>query len=95
MSAFLIATAAIKNPEKMQEYAQKSMATIAAFGGDPVVRGKVIGTFSGDSKYEMTAVVNFSDIQTIDNWYQSADYQALILLRDEAADVTIIKCSAR
>ena len=92
MSAFVIATVAIKNPEKLQEYAQKSMATIAAFGGEPVARGKVVGIFSGDAKYEMTAVVKFPDIQAIDSWYQSADYQALIPLRNEAADVTLVKC---
>lgn len=94
MSAFFIATAAIRNPERMQEYAQKSMATIAAFGGEPVVKGKVIGILSGDAKYQMTAVIKFPNVEAIDSWYQSADYQALIPLRDEAADVTIVKCAA-
>ncbi len=94
MSAFFIATVVIKDPEKMQEYAQKSMATIIDFGGEPVIRGKVIGILSGDSKHQMTAVVKFPDVEAIDNWYQSADYQALIPLRDEAADVTIVKCAA-
>ena len=35
-------------------------------------------------------VIRFPSIDAIDRWYHSDAYQALIPLRDEAADVTIV-----
>ena len=38
-----------------------------------------------------TAVVKFPDLEKLEGWYASPEYQALIALRDEACDMNIMK----
>jgi len=93
MSAFFIATPTVKSAEKYQAYGAKAGATIAAFGGQFVTKGKAEKALAGSCDHQAAAVVSFPDMETLDNWYQSAEYQALIPLRDEAADMTLIAYS--
>jgi len=90
MSAFFVATSRIKNPQKLAEYGAKAGATFAAFGGELVVRGKADDTLAGASDHQTVAVVRFPDTAAIKAWYQSPDYQALIPIRDEAVDMTLV-----
>ena len=94
MSAFFIATTTIKDPEKFQEYAGKAGATFAAFGGELSARGKAEATLAGQSDHQAAVVVRFPDLASLNSWYQSADYQALIPLRDQAVDMTMVAYSA-
>lgn len=89
MPAFFVATVSVKNPEKMKEYAAKSGPTFAAFGGTLLARGGLVETLTGAAAKPVTAVVQFPDAQAVSNWYASDDYQALIALREEAADMDI------
>ncbi len=90
MSAFFIATTTIKDSDKLQEYAGKAAQTFAAFGGKLLTRGKVESTLAGDSNHQAAAIVSFLDMDTLNAWYQSKEYQALIPLRDEAANMTLV-----
>lgn len=95
MSAFIIINVVIKNPEKFSEYVEQSLATLAQFGAEPLAKGKFMGEVSGSGvSHQMAAMVKFPDLESIDKWYSSDAYQALVPLRDESADVTIIKYSA-
>ncbi len=89
MSAFIVATSTIKDPEKMQEYAQKSMATIAAFGAELVVRGVYDRTLTGDKPHSSVAVIRFPNSDSLNRWYSSDAYQQLTGLREAAADITL------
>ena len=92
MSAFVIINVVIKNPEKFTEYMNKVSATLVKFGAQPVAKGKFAGTVSGSSMpHQMAAIVIFPDMDSIDAWYSSDDYQALIPIRDQGANVTIVK----
>lgn len=91
MSAFFIATVTVKNAEKYQEYAVKSKETFDAFGAAIIARGKYAGTLVGDAQHQAAAIVKFPDLEHLDSWHDSDAYQALIPLRDEAADFTITK----
>ena len=91
MSAFVIATVSIKNPEKFQEYAEKAGPTFAPFGGKPVVKGKFVGTLSGEATHSTAAVMQFPSLDEVESWYNSDAYQALIPLRQEACDMGIVK----
>lgn len=90
MAAFFIATLSIKNPEKFQEYAQKVPATLASFGGEFLTKGKVGEALSGSADHQAAAIVKFPDLQSVSDWYKSDAYQAIIPVRDEGADVTLI-----
>lgn len=91
MSAFFVAIVTIKNAERFQEYAQKSAPTFGLYDGEPLIKGKFVGTFCGDAQHNTTAVVKFPDLEKLEGWYASPEYQALIALRDEACDMNIMK----
>ena len=90
MSAFLIVEIIKKNEEKFAEYAAKATETVKSHGGEFLIRGKAIKTLVGEQpEHEFAGLVKFPDIQSIDDWYGSDEYQAIIGLRDEGADVKI------
>ena len=91
MSAFFVATVSVKNSDKFQEYAGKAMATFQDYQGELVLRGKAEGELAGSSNHQAVGIVKFPDMDTLNNWYNSEAYQAIIPLREEAADMTIVK----
>ena len=90
MSAFFIATVTIKDAEKFTEYGGKAGATFAPFGGKLLTKGKAEKTLAGESSHQTAAIVSFPDMAALEGWYQSPEYQALIPLRDSAADMTLV-----
>ncbi len=91
MSAFFIANVSVKNPELFQEYAKKAGESIAPFGGVVMARGKTEGVLEGNCNHKAVGIVEFPDMESLDRWYNSDDYQKIIPLRDHAADINIIK----
>ena len=89
MTAFIVAKVSMKNPEKFQEYAAGAKATFEKFGVELLARGKAIETFNGELDHQMTAIMQFSDIERATAWYNSPEYQALIPIRDEACDMVL------
>jgi len=90
MTAFFVATSRIKDSEKFAEYGAKAAGTFPAFGGTLVIRGKADQALAGHSDHQAVGVVRFPDMESLNNWYQSNEYQALIPLREEAADMTLV-----
>jgi len=89
MTAFFIATVKIRNADRFQEYAQKAGATFAAYGGELVIRGKLDGELAGTVDHQAVGIVKFPSPEALSNWFQSPEYQAIIPLREEAADMVI------
>lgn len=94
MTAYFIATIKLKNADKFKEYAKKFGPTIADFGGELVLRGKAEKALAGSADNQMSAIVKFPDMASLDGWFNSAEYQAIIPLRDEGADATIVAYEA-
>ena len=90
MAAYLIAHVKVKDPAKMQEYGAQAGATFAAFGGAPMVRGKVVEVLAGTHGGQAALIVKFPDAKSAHDWYHSPAYQALIPLREQAADVLLL-----
>lgn len=88
MAAYLIAFVKIKDATKFQEYAAAAGPTIAAAGGAVVARGKVVEMLAGELNVDSSLVAKFDSVEAAKAWYQSADYQALIGLRDQALSAT-------
>lgn len=89
MSTYLFVSVKINDPQKFQAYAQSAGATMAAFNAKTLARGKVIESICGENQADIAAVVEFDSTEQLKAWYASSDYQALIALRDEAADVNL------
>lgn len=90
MNAFVIATIRVKDGDKLKEYAAAAGPIVAAHGGDVPLRGALGASLDGPSEPHMTAIMRFPDLEAARNWYGSEAYQALIPLRDEACDMTLL-----
>jgi len=90
MPAFFVSTSKIKDPEKLQEYIAKAGPTFALFKGELLIKGKAGDTLVGASDHDVVAVAQFPDMEALNSWYNSPDYQAIIELRDQAVDMTMV-----
>jgi uncharacterized protein (DUF1330 family) len=94
MSAYLIGHITVKNPDKWKTYIEGVQLSLMPFEAEVVFRGKRATVLAGEHSHELTVVIKFPDQPTLQNWYHSESYQALISGRDEAADVVIISYDA-
>lgn len=91
MSAYVIGHITIRDPAKWQEYRSKVPETLVPWGGEILFRGGGATVLSGDHAHTDTVALRFPDARAARDWYDSPAYQALIPLRDEAAEVVLIR----
>ena len=63
----------------------------ADYGAEPVTRGKAMGSIAGVLAYDRVAILKFPDMHKLEGAFASDACQAIIPLREEAADITIVK----
>lgn len=90
MAAYLIGHIAIKDPLKWEAYRSQVPATLAPWNAELVFRGRQFAVFSGTHPHTDTVVIRFPDPAAVRRWFESPAYQALIPLREEAADVVLV-----
>ena len=90
MSACVIGHISVKDEEKWAQYRAQVPATLAPWGAELLFRGQRATVLSGDHAHTDTVVIRFPDAAAVDGWYQSAAYQALIPLRQQAADLDLV-----
>ncbi len=83
MSAFVVVQGTVTDPDKMQEYGAAAGPIVAAHGGELMARGP-IEVLSGSSNHKISVVIRFPDAAKARAWYESAEYQALIPIRESA-----------
>ena len=88
MSALMIATITVKDPEKFQQYLAKTQEVAALYGAELLVRGKVDRSLTDhDKDHGLVVIVRFPSIEKINEWIDSEKYQPLIPLRNEGAEM--------
>jgi uncharacterized protein (DUF1330 family) len=95
MSAYVIGHLTVKDPEKWVQYRAGVPATLAAFGGEVVLRGRRVAVLAGDHDHMDTVVLRFPDAAAVAAWYASPAYTALIPLREQAADMVLISYASQ
>ncbi len=90
MSVTVLVQVTVNDPEKFGEYGAVAGATIKAAGGEVVGRFRNSEVFAGDFRHSTFVLITFPDAAAAKGWYASAEYQAVIPLRDEASDVVIV-----
>lgn len=91
MSALMIATITVKNPEKFQQYLTKTQKVAAPYGAELLARGKVDRSLTAHVKdHDLTVIVRFPSIEKINEWFDSEEYQQLIPLRNEGTEMKMI-----
>ncbi len=90
MSALFISQITIKDAQKFEDYLSKSKQVASQYGAELVFAGGHAGTLNKTAHaHERVVVVRFKDVETIHRWHDSAEYQALIPLREESSDQLI------
>jgi len=92
--AYAIGHITVKDPVKWDEYRSKVPATIAPWNAELVFRGELAEVFAGQHTHRDTVVIRFPDLASLQTWYRSPAYQALIPLREQAAEVVLLAYEA-
>ena len=90
MPAYAIGHIRIKDPAKWIEYRDQVPDTLARWGGEVVFRARRSDVLHGEHAYSDVVVLRFPDAGAVARWHASPAYQALIPLRDQAAEVLLI-----
>lgn len=93
-SAYLVGHVTVKNAEKWAEYRSKVPATLAPWQAELLFRGTQAATYSGHLEHPEIVVIRFPDTASIDQWFRSAAYQALLPVREQAAEVLLLSYQA-
>ena len=75
-AAYIIVEMKISNPEQYKQYMAAAPASIAAAGGEYVVRGGRCETIEGDWKPARVAILKFPSFEKAKAWYEGEQYRA-------------------
>lgn len=75
-AAYVIVELKISDPERYKDYMAAAPATIAAAGGDYLVRGGPHETLEGDWQPARVVVLRFPSYQQAKAWYDGEAYKA-------------------
>ena len=89
-AACVIGHITVRDAQKWAEYRSKVPATLTPWGGELLFRGRKIAVMSGEHAHAETVVVRFPDARALCGWFASPAYQALVPLREQAADVVLV-----
>lgn len=89
-NAYVIGHITVRDAAKWDAYRGAVPATLAPWGAELVLRGKRMAILAGEHTHADVVVIRFPDQAAVDGWHSSAAYQALIPLRQQAADVVLL-----
>ena len=94
-NAYVIGHITVKDQERWAEYRSEVPATLKPWGAKLIFRGRLDSILSGNHDHADTVVIRFPDLDAINSWYSSPEYQSLIPLRKEAAEVDLLSYEAQ
>jgi len=90
MSAFIVATVTIHDPDRFAEYGKRVAGLSERFGGESVMKGPVTEALEGDVVIgERVVVTRFPDADAARAYIASPEYQTARLHRGDAATVAM------
>ena len=90
MAAYIFATIEINDPAAYDDYRRRVPAVIAAYGGRYLVRGGAVERLEGDAPMHRLVIVEFPDMTRLKTFYNSAQYQLLLGIRQRSAKSTVL-----
>ncbi len=94
MAAYLIGNIRVKDEALWQRYVAGVRESLAPHAAEVVFRGGLNTELAGEQPYPLAVVIRFADQAALQRWFQSDAYQALIPLRERAAEVIIASYDA-
>jgi uncharacterized protein (DUF1330 family) len=89
-SAYIIGHITVKDAKKWAEYRVKVPATLKPWGGELVFRGRLSSVLSGNHEHSDTVVIRFPDLESLNGWHTSLEYQSLLPIREKGADIDLL-----
>jgi uncharacterized protein (DUF1330 family) len=87
MSAILVSRIRMRDPEQMKAYGVAAAPTVAAQGGEVLVRGQFVEALLGEGSSHVTGIMRFPSVDAVQTWFASAEYRALTDLRNAAGEM--------
>lgn len=94
MPAYLVGHITVRDQKKWEIYVAGVKRSLEPFHAKVVFRGTRQAVLAGRHEYDQTVVISFTDQAELQRWFRSEAYQALVPIRDSAADVVLISCDA-
>ena len=89
-NAYVIGHITVKDANKWDVYRSRVPATLAPWGAELVFRGKGATVLAGEHAHSDVVVIRFPSPEAANGWHSSAAYQALVPLRQQAAEVVLL-----
>ncbi len=90
MSAYLIAQMEVTDPETYEEYRGQVAPTVERYGGRFLVRGGAVQELEGEWTAKRMVVIEFPDMASLREWYQSDEYERLKRIRQSSSTATVL-----
>ncbi|ATE62059.1 DUF1330 domain-containing protein [Thauera sinica] len=87
--AYVVGQVTVKDEGKWAEYQKKVPETFVQWNCEPVLRGRQFAALAGQCPHAGVVVLRFPSVDALKGWFDSPAYQALVPLRDAAADVVL------
>lgn len=92
--AYVIGHITVRDQASWDAYRAAVPATLVPWGAELVFRGRLEDVLGGAFSHPDAVVIRFPDMASLRGWFNSPAYQALIPLRMQAADVTLLAYTA-
>jgi len=83
---YAIFTEKVHDQAALDAYSRLALPTVSAAGGKVIVAGPPAGLIEGNWHGDRTVIIEFESVEAAREWYNSAQYQAVISQRHAAAD---------
>ncbi len=90
MPAYIVVETDVHDPEQYEQYKAASPGAVAAFGGRFIVRGGELAVLEGDWHPKRVVILEFPDLETAKEFYESERYQEAKKLREGAANLRMV-----
>ena len=85
MAAYVVVDVTVTDPVAYQEYAKLVPATIAAYGGEYIIRGGAVETMEGDWTPQRFVMLKFESVARAKAWLNSPEYKPIKQMRYASA----------
>lgn len=90
MTAYVIATMAIHDPETYRKYTSLTPPTVKRHGGRFLTRGDEVFTIEGETFTERMVILEFPSKADVDAWMKDPDYVAAAKFRHASSVARIL-----
>ena len=90
MAAYLIVQVDVTDPDTFEEYKKQVPGTLAAYGGEYIVRGGEIDVLEGEWPMPRLVIIRFSSMAQARKWYRSPEYEGPHKLREASARANLV-----